>query len=115
MQCYKGLPHEQLMTNGKVRSGYLSSKQVQVPGSLLQQLLVGVPVDDGQHFAVGALGKEADGAVRAAGNDTHAAPLAAELHHVQNLKGGLVAQHTKRDALIAASQELKAQLPASLH
>ena len=88
---------------------------MQVPSSLLQQLFVGVLVDDGQHFAVGALGKEADVAVRAAGNDTHTAPLAAELHHVQNLKGGLVAQHAQRDALIGATQELKAQLPPALY
>ena len=88
---------------------------MQVPGGLLQQLSVSVLVDDGQHLAVSALGKEADGAVRAAGNDTHAAPLAAELHHVQNLKGGLVAQHAQRDALHSTVQELKAQLSAALY
>lgn len=88
---------------------------MQVPSSLLQQLWVGVLVHDGQHFAVSALGIQADGAVRAAGNDTHAAPLAAELHHVQNFKGGLVAQHAQRDAFDCATQELKAQLPAALY
>lgn len=88
---------------------------MQVSSSLLQQLCVGVLVHNGQHLAVGTLGIEADGAVRAAGNDTHAAPLAAELHHVQNLKGGLVAQHAQRDAFDCAAQELEAQLPATLY
>ncbi len=88
---------------------------MQVPGSLVQEFLVGVLIEGGQHFAVCPLGKQADGAVRAAGNHAHAAPLTAELHHVQNVKGGFVAQHAQRDALHGAAQELKAQLAAALH
>lgn len=88
---------------------------MQVPSCLLQQLCIGVLVDNGQHLAVSALGKEADCAVRAAGDDAHAAPLAAELHHVQNLKGGLMAQHAQRDALHGASEKLKTQLPAAFN
>lgn len=94
---------------------YLGSKEMQIRCSLLQELSVSVLVHNGQHFAVSALGKEADGAVGAAGNDTHAPSLAAELHHVQNLKGGLMAQHAQRDALIAAAEEFKTQLAAALY
>ena len=71
----------------------LCGKQMQVPGGLLQQLRVGVLVQVGKHLAVGPLGVQADGTIGAAGDHTHAAPLTAELHHVQNIKGGLVAQH----------------------
>ncbi|KAA6427579.1 MAG: hypothetical protein FRX49_02242 [Trebouxia sp. A1-2] len=58
---------------------------------------------------------DADGAVRAAGNHAHAAPLTAELHHVQNVKGGFMAQHAQRDALHGAAQKLKTKLAAALH
>ena len=88
---------------------------MQVPGSLVQELLVGVLVEGSQHLAVCPLGIQADSAVRAAGNHAHAAPLTAELHHVQNVKSGFVAQHAQRDALHGAAQELKAQLAAALH
>ena len=94
---------------------HLSSKEVQIPCSLLQKLSVCVLVHDGQHLAVSTLGKEANGAIWAAGNDTHAASLAAELHHVQNLKGGLMAQHAERDTLHAAAEEFKPQLAAALY
>ena len=88
---------------------------MQVPGSLVQELLVGVLVEGGQHLAVCPLGIQADGAVRAAGNHAHAAPLTAELHHVQNIKGGFMAQNAQRDTLHGAAQELKAELAAALH
>ena len=93
----------------------LSGKQVQVPSSLLQQLRVGVLAQVGQHLAVSALGVQADGAIWAAGDHTHAPPLTAELHHIQNVKGGLMAQHAQRDALHGATQELKAELAAALY
>ena len=88
-----------------LRSGScdLGGKEVQIAGSLLQKLWLGVLAEGRQHLAVSPLGIQPDGAVWAAGNDTHTAPLAAELHHVEHVKGGLVTQHAQRDALHGAA------------
>lgn len=97
------------------KKAHLGSEEMQVPFSLLQELWVSVPVDNGQHLAVSALGKEADTAIWGAGNDAHAAPLTAELHDVQHVIGGLVAQHPQGHARHVTAHKLKAQLAATFN
>ena len=93
----------------------LGSEEVHVFVGGIQQLLRRDWVDDGQDLGVGALAEEADGAVRAAGDDGHAPTVGGEVHDVEYLEGGLHPQQPHLHPILCAVHELKAQLLTALH
>ncbi len=88
---------------------------MQVLVGLLNVDLGGVGPHEGQHLSIRPFHQKPDAAIRGAHDHTHAAPLTAEFHDIQDLELGLDPQELQAQVLVAAGGELEAELPGTLH